>query len=789
MPTVLEHEASERFRTSRVRTGFGLETGGGEGGGASGAAFLGTGAQEMWICAAVDVDRSTLRTQPPAAPVVAFQQPLAVIRAYAHDNLVEARPGFSEPLADVLDRKRAGDGAAGARAGRGAPATAAAAAIAAAAAEAGADLGAMVLGPRQDLFEGRVTHTFSTPSGAVYEYFVANADESADELAALDATNPAEHHALAERRAEEELFGAAADDPFAEVERQAVEELMNRVGLGFQPPPPPGQQLVLLQCELVAAAGFPTDSLAVHYEVLLPRRCRWSDAAGLAVATEEVITDNYGRMATNVATDLGDDTLPAPALEGITQQADTVLRRWCWKDAGPRRRVLPGRASTRTTPHRSVFSHARALMRADHAGADEADEAGLAEDGLEDEDEGVLDVARERSIPNAWHVARLVEPRPVPVAHLNYNFDVCFLQPNHDRDLDATLAGLRGPELILTVFQRDAWGRTHVLGYGHTHLPHTPGVHACSIGTWLPERTVRQGVSDFFLGGAGRLMRATDTAEAGRSPFPLVSDGGNKFGIRTASAGTLALRIDVAVQALSPVATDSFGSGSGPGSSSGFGSTPSSRPGSPRAPPGGAGGLVPPLVSASSSSSSASSTLRASTMGGLGVPATPGTVGVGAPIAFPPPGLPVTAAAQWSNTQELIAASRALRARVVELGLVPPPAVPPASTTSGYLGGGSPRPAGGGGMTGGRRGEALGASVGSAPLRRVQTLGPDSVVRGDLFAGMEGPGAGGAGTGTAGAGAGGGATAAPLRRAVSEGVPSSGPGHVEAVDSVRPGDL
>jgi hypothetical protein len=64
------------------------------------------------------------------------------------------------------------------------------------------------------------------------------------------------------------------------------------------------------------------------------------------------------------------------------------------------------------------------------------------------------------------------------------------------------------PQLAVTVWATDAFGRADVVGYGATRVPTAPGDHTFEIATWRPEGNFRQELRAAFVGSG--LPQLTD---------------------------------------------------------------------------------------------------------------------------------------------------------------------------------------------------------------------------------------------------------------------------------------
>ncbi|XP_058678883.1 B9 domain-containing protein 2-like [Ammospiza caudacuta] len=103
----------------------------------------------------------------------------------------------------------------------------------------------------------------------------------------------------------------------------------------------------------------------------------------------------------------------------------------------------------------------------------------------------------------------------------------------HPLDVHLATRGLQGwPKLLLEVWHVDTWGRRGLAGYGVCHVPSAPGCHRVTCVTWRPRGTRRQRL----LGTGGPELRVPEVA---------VSGAGDRFRLRTESAGTVTLTLAV----------------------------------------------------------------------------------------------------------------------------------------------------------------------------------------------------------------------------------------------------
>ena len=90
------------------------------------------------------------------------------------------------------------------------------------------------------------------------------------------------------------------------------------------------------------------------------------------------------------------------------------------------------------------------------------------------------------------------------------------------------------PKIHFQVWHQDAYGRNELYGYGFCHLPTSPGTHEIDCPTWRPVGTMREQISQLFLGGGPQL----------RNP-DLIYSGADRYHLRTMAMGKVHLQIGV----------------------------------------------------------------------------------------------------------------------------------------------------------------------------------------------------------------------------------------------------
>ena len=84
------------------------------------------------------------------------------------------------------------------------------------------------------------------------------------------------------------------------------------------------------------------------------------------------------------------------------------------------------------------------------------------------------------------------------------------------------------------VWHQDTYGRNELYGYGFCHLPTSPGFHELDCPTWRPVGTMREQISQMFLGGAPQL----------RNP-DLIYNGTDRYHLRTMAMGKVHLQLGI----------------------------------------------------------------------------------------------------------------------------------------------------------------------------------------------------------------------------------------------------
>ncbi|KAK9817261.1 hypothetical protein WJX72_011956 [[Myrmecia] bisecta] len=105
----------------------------------------------------------------------------------------------------------------------------------------------------------------------------------------------------------------------------------------------------------------------------------------------------------------------------------------------------------------------------------------------------------------------------------------------HPLDIHYICKGLSGwPKLHFQVWSQDSHGRNDISGYGFCHIPTAAGVYDIDCPTWLPEGSLGERLTGFFVGGHPRLR----WEEVVHSP-------GDRFRLQTVAGGMIHLHLGI----------------------------------------------------------------------------------------------------------------------------------------------------------------------------------------------------------------------------------------------------
>lgn len=117
----------------------------------------------------------------------------------------------------------------------------------------------------------------------------------------------------------------------------------------------------------------------------------------------------------------------------------------------------------------------------------------------------------------------------IPSENVLTYFMVTFLKLQISYKLVSLFTGW--PKLKFEVYHMDDFGRNELYGYGFCHLPTSPGIHNIECPTWRPSGSYREGIAQFFIGGAPQL----------RNPDMVHSS--ERFTLQTVSMGKVHLKL------------------------------------------------------------------------------------------------------------------------------------------------------------------------------------------------------------------------------------------------------
>jgi len=90
------------------------------------------------------------------------------------------------------------------------------------------------------------------------------------------------------------------------------------------------------------------------------------------------------------------------------------------------------------------------------------------------------------------------------------------------------------PKIHFQVWHQDSFGRGELYGYGYCHIPTSPGTHEMECPTWRPVGTMREQISQAFLGGGPQLKNPD-----------MIYSGADRYHLRTQTMGKVHLQLGV----------------------------------------------------------------------------------------------------------------------------------------------------------------------------------------------------------------------------------------------------
>jgi len=93
------------------------------------------------------------------------------------------------------------------------------------------------------------------------------------------------------------------------------------------------------------------------------------------------------------------------------------------------------------------------------------------------------------------------------------------------------------PKIHFQVWHQDSFGRNEIYGYGYCHVPTSPGMHDVECPMWRPVGSLREQITQAFLGG-GPMLKHPD----------LIYSGADRYHLRTQAMGKVHLQLGVIVR-------------------------------------------------------------------------------------------------------------------------------------------------------------------------------------------------------------------------------------------------
>ncbi|CAH1263683.1 B9D2 [Branchiostoma lanceolatum] len=106
---------------------------------------------------------------------------------------------------------------------------------------------------------------------------------------------------------------------------------------------------------------------------------------------------------------------------------------------------------------------------------------------------------------------------------------------SHPIDIHFSTKGLQGwPKLHFQVWHQDSYGRNELYGYGFCHVPTSPGMHSLECVTWRPAGSLREQISQYFIGGGPQLKNPD-----------VVYTGADRYKLTTVTMGKVQLQLGI----------------------------------------------------------------------------------------------------------------------------------------------------------------------------------------------------------------------------------------------------
>ena len=84
------------------------------------------------------------------------------------------------------------------------------------------------------------------------------------------------------------------------------------------------------------------------------------------------------------------------------------------------------------------------------------------------------------------------------------------------------------------MWHQDSFGRSELYGYGYCHIPTSPGMHDVECPVWRPIGSLREQITQAFLGGGPQLKNPD-----------LIYSGADRYHLRTQAMGKVHLQLGV----------------------------------------------------------------------------------------------------------------------------------------------------------------------------------------------------------------------------------------------------
>lgn len=106
---------------------------------------------------------------------------------------------------------------------------------------------------------------------------------------------------------------------------------------------------------------------------------------------------------------------------------------------------------------------------------------------------------------------------------------------SHPIDVHFATKGIQGwPKIHLQVYHQDEFGRNELYGYGFLYMPTSPGIHKLTCVTWRPIGSLKDEVTQFFLGGGPQLKNAD-----------IIFTGSDRYRLQTETMGKVYFELGV----------------------------------------------------------------------------------------------------------------------------------------------------------------------------------------------------------------------------------------------------